>query len=161
MQGVILIIYCIASTLSYCLYAEYRAGEGRTVNTTAVADTAEGTVREGMKTTEAEHTVGTVEASTLTTRAAGVEREMVDESNIMRDMLDTAEVNTETNTTPSRSTHFIPKNISGKDLVEEEDGSWEDFGWETTTKMTVPPSLLKDVGGKWDDFQKEWEDGWE
>ena len=154
-------MYSIASTLSYCLYAEYRAGEGRTANTTVVADHTVGTVTVGRKTTEADHTVITVEASTLTTRATETEKEMVDESNIMRDMLDKAEVNTKTNITPSRSTHFIPKNISGKELVEDEDGSWEDFGWETTTKMTVPPSLLKDVGGKWDDFQKEWEDGWE
>ena len=99
----------------------------------------------------------TVSMSTVTTE------QIQDKSKMMRKIMDEPRMNTETNILTSNSVQLTPETraILAEDDIEEEDESWEDFGWETSTRVTIPPSLIKDVGGEWgDDFQEEWEEGW-
>ena len=86
-----------------------------------------------------------------------------DESNIMRQMMYEPRMNSETKSLTSRSVQLIPKTraVLAGDEIKDEEESWEDFEWETSTQVTIPPSLFENVGGEWgDDFQEEWEEGW-
>ena len=144
--------------MSYLLYTEYKAQDIKELNTRGTGDE-----------------VDTVESSTWITRTTEMERsteqiqdessteQIQDESNIMRQMMDEPRMNTETEALTSRSVQLIPETraeMAGDD-IEDEDESWEDFRWETSTQVTIPPSLFDDVGGEWgDDYQEEWEEGW-
>ena len=64
--------------------------------------------------------------------------------------------------TPKDESIILRQMADGPAVVEDEEESWEDFGWETTTKVTIPSFLLEDIGGNWgEDFQEEWEEGWD
>ena len=108
-----------------------------------------------------------------------------DESSIVRRM-DQPKMTTEAMKHSSKIIYLITE-LSTRPFVNEEDideeeESWEDFDWKssgeliressTSTKsaqesssrsntVTLPPSLLEDVGGDWgDDFDDMWEEGW-
>ena len=133
---------------------------------TTVSDAVTETVQTTLSviTTEQQPEVITVQARTSSLRTIDITTETRDESNIMREMLE-SEGTKETGNSPGKHTPVKQEtsfDMNGDDTEEEEE-SWEDFGWEAeaSTQVTIPPSLLDDIGGDWDDFQNEWENGWE
>jgi hypothetical protein len=135
--------------VSFFLYTEYTADDNKSFNTRRTGQQVD---------IQASSTV-----SMSPVRTESSTEQLQDESNVMRQMLEEARMNTETEALRSTRVQLVPETIAGKagDKLEEEDESWEDFGWETNTQVAIPPSLLEDVGGEWgDDFQEEWEEGW-
>ena len=117
----------------------------------------------------------------LTSESSTMWRVEEDDSSIGQPKMTTV---TESMTHSSKIIDLITESSTRPMVTDEEDEeSWEDFDWEssrevieiessTTMKsvnelssrsntVTLPPSLLEDVGGDWgDDFDDMWEEGW-
>ena len=128
-----------------------------------------------------EHQSGRVQLTSKSSTMSQAE----DESSIVKRM-DQPKTTTEAMTHSSKIIDLITESstrpIVTEEDIDEEEESWEDFDWEssgevirrssTSTKsapesssrsntVTLPPSLLEDVGGDWgDDFDDMWEEGW-
>merc|ERR1719153_1741084 len=169
----LLVVLIVASTVVACLYTLYWAKDDRNTADTGVekqyrgaGDTSDAD-KQSTETQDTEKEIGSRSGMINDTKSEEINRETTepiipDESNILREMM-----NQPVTTDIPMSSIIVMTRIQDEvNDDEEEEESWEDFGWEkertsvkSTTKVTIPPFLLEDIGGDWaDDLQEEWEE---
>ena len=179
-------MYILASTVVACLYTLYWAKEDRNtadtrveiqyrvaVNTTDKQSTEKQDA--GIKETEIHIAETEIESGSGVIQDPEIGREKTQDSEIQNTTKDT----TQDTMIPNESNILrggldqpmtrIHLEVDDDDDDNDDEEYWDDFGWEkerttvvSTTKVTIPPFLLEDIGGDWaDDLQEEWEDGWQ